>query len=293
MSIRNWTLLFLLSFIWGGSFFFNSVLVRQLDPLTITFGRTLLAAIALNIVIVAQGQRMPSSLSLWGAFALMGLLNNMIPFSLIAFGQQSIDSGLASIFNAVMPLFSVLLAHFFTADEKLTWNKMLGVLLGVVGVIVLIGPQSLRSIGTQTIAQLAVLGAALSYAVAAIYGRRFRGLSPLVPATGMLTCSAVLSLPLALWVDQFWTVQPTSTTVWALLGLALVSTAFAYILYFTILASAGATNISLVTLLIPLTALLLGVVFLDEQLTTALLIGMALVFAGLLTVDGRLVGVKT
>ncbi len=287
MSLKNWGLLFLLSAIWGGSFFFNGVLVQQLEPLTITFGRTLLAAIALNIVIVAQGQRMPTQLAIWGAFAVMGLLNNMIPFSLIAFGQKSIDSGLASIFNATMPLFSVMLGHFFTSDEKLTWNKLLGVVLGIIGVIVLIGPQALQSIGAQTIGQLAVLGAAFSYAVAAIFGRRFRGLPPLIPAAGMLTCSALLSLPFAVFMDRFYTVTPTAATIWAMLGLAIVSTAVAYILYFTILSSAGATNISLVTLLIPLTALVLGVLFLDETITTALMIGMLLIFSGLLAVDGR------
>lgn len=288
MNAKQWTLLLVLSLVWGGSFFFNAVLVRELGPITIAFGRTTLAAITLFIIMRIRRIAIPTAAKLWGQLAMMGLINNLLPFSLIAWGQRSVDSGLASILNATMPLWSVLLAHVLTSDEKLTSNKLLGVLLGLAGVVVLIGPEVLGGIGAQALGQMAVVGAAMCYAVAAIFGRRFRGMPSLIPAFGMLACTAVMSLPLALFVEQAAAVRPQAHTWLALLGLAIVSTAFAYILYFQLLAEAGATNASLVTLLIPLSALMLGIVFLDEQVSSSLLLGMGLIIGGLVAVDGRL-----
>lgn len=292
MSLKNWSILLFLSLIWGGSFFFNAVLVRELGPLTIAFGRTLIASIILIAVVYSRGLKMPSDFRLWGALAMMGFLNNLIPFSLIAWGQKSIDSGLASILNATMPVWAVLLAHLVTDDEKLKWNKAVGVALGLAGVVVLIGPEALRGLGSQVYAQLAVVGAAMSYAVAAIFGRRFRGLPPLVLAAGMLTCTAVLSLPIALVVERFWEIRPMPQTWFALLGLAILSTAFAYILYFYLLGEVGASNLSLVTLLIPASAVLLGFLFLDEQLNVSLLGGMGLIGSGLAAIDGRILALR-
>ena len=288
MNAKQWTMLIGLSLVWGGSFFFNAVLVRELGPITITFGRTALAAVVLLLVVRQQGIRLPTERTIWLQFAIMGLLNNLIPFSLIAWGQRSVDSGLASILNATMPLWSVLLAHLLTSDEKLTGNKLIGVLLGLAGVVVLIGPDALRGVGAQVLGQLAVMVAAISYAFAAIFGRRFRGLPALVPAVGMLLCTAIMSFPLALFVDRLWLVRPQPTLWLAMIGLAIISTALAYLLYFRLLGEAGVTNASLVTLLVPLSALLLGVVFLDEQLSATLLFGMGLIISGLVAVDGRL-----
>lgn len=280
-------MMLVLSLVWGGSFFFIAVLVRELGPFTIAFGRTSLAALMLLLIIRLRNIPFPSDPKILFQLAIMGLLNNLIPFSLIAWGQRSIDSSLASILNATMPLWSVLLAHLLTKDEKLTPNKLLGVLMGFCGVIVLIGPDALAGIGAQVLGQLAIMAAAISYAFAAIFGRRFRGLPSLVPAAGMLTSTAIMSLPLAFFIEGFTTLRPTPQIWLALIGLAIVSTAFAYILYFRLLSEAGVTNTSLVTLMIPLSALLLGVLFLGEQVTITLLLGMVLIIGGLIAVDGR------
>jgi drug/metabolite transporter (DMT)-like permease len=290
MGSLEWLLLIILSILWGGSFFFVGVAVKALPPLTIVVLRVGLAALALNLVVRVSGLQMPREWPLWKAFFGMGLLNNMIPFCLIVWGQTHIASGLASIFNATTPLFTVLVAHAFTKDEKLTGGRLSGILVGFAGVAVIIGPDSLDSLGTNTLAQFAVLGAALSYALAGVYGRRFKamGSAPLVTATGQVTASAILLGPIMLLVDQPWNLSMPSLPVWAaVLGLALVSTALAYIIYFRILATAGATNLLLVTFLIPVSAILLGAIFLGEQLAIKDFAGMGLICLGLAAIDGR------
>ena len=291
MGASEWVLLLILSVLWGGSFFFVGVAVKALPPFTIVALRVGLAAVVLNIVVRATGLRMPTDRRLWGAFFGMGLLNNMIPFCLIVWGQTHIASGLASIFNATTPLFTVIVAHAFTKDEKISGGRLGGILIGFIGVAVIIGLDSLGGLGTNTLAQFAVLVAALSYAFAGVYGRRFKsmGVAPLVTATGQVTASTILLTPLALVVDQPWTLTMPGVGVWsAIVGLALVSTALAYIIYFRILATAGATNLLLVTFLIPVSAILLGVFFLGEQLTDKDLAGMVLICFGLAAIDGRL-----
>jgi len=288
MGRKEWFFLFLLSTFWGGSYFFNKVILRELEPFALVFGRTTLAAIVLVVAVYATGRKLPSSLAAWKTFLVMGVINNLIPFSLIVWGQQYIDSGLASILNTTTPLISVVLAHFLTDEETLTVNRVVGLLLGIAGVTVIMGPGTLAGIGTQGWAQLAMLGAALSYALAGIYGRRFRGMPLIIPAAGMLTCSAVTMLPIVLLTGQFPRSQPGLTTWGALFGLAVLGTALAYLLYYHILTTAGATNVLLVTFLIPVSALLLGVLALGEHLGATMLAGMALIFAGLIVVDGRL-----
>jgi drug/metabolite transporter (DMT)-like permease len=220
----------------------------------------------------------------------MGLLNNVIPFSLIVWGQTQIGSGLASILNATTPLFTVVAAHFLTRDEQLTKARLTGILIGFSGVIIMIGHEALYGLGENMFAQLAILGAALSYSFAGIFGRRFQkmGIKPLVTATGQVSASSVLLIPLALFVDQPWNLPlPGWEVVGAVLGLALFSTSLAYILYFRILSTAGATNVLLVTLLIPLSAIVLGSTFLGEQLELKHFLGMGLISFGLLAIDGR------
>jgi drug/metabolite transporter (DMT)-like permease len=288
MTPVEWPLLIVLSILWGGSFFFSKVVLAELPPFTLVLGRVSLAAIVLNVVVVATGYRMPCSLGTWGSFMVMGTFNNLIPFSLIFWGQTQIASGLASILNATTPLWAVLLAHFFTTDEKLTPNRLSGVLLGLTGVVLIIGPAALRGLGLNFLAQVAVVGAALSYALAGKYGKRFKGIPPLVTATGQVTSTTVMLIPLVLLVDQPWTLSMPSTRPWrASLALALLSTAIAYGIYFRLLASAGATNLLLVTFLIPVSALLLGTVFLGERLSPNHFLGMALIGVGLAALDGR------
>ncbi|BBO69445.1 ABC transporter permease [Desulfosarcina alkanivorans] len=288
MGFQEWGLIIILSILWGGSFFFVGVAVQDMPPLTIVLCRVALASILLLAAVYLKGDRMPSSLALWGGFIVMGALNNLIPFSLIVWGQTHIESGLASILNGTTPIFSVILAHFLTKEERLTTNRMSGVLIGWVGVAVLIGFNSLRGFGIEVYGQIAVLGAALSYACAAIYGRRFKGLSPLVVATGMLCGSTIMMTPMALFVDQPWNLSPSIYSMAALFGLAAISTSLAYIIYFRVLSIAGPTNLLLVTFLIPLSAILLGVMFLGERLEWNAFVGMGLVFTGLIAIDGRL-----
>jgi len=291
MGGAEWAMLIALSALWGGSFFFNGVAVHGLPPLTIVVLRTGLGAVALWLFCRATGVRMPADRHIWLAFFVMGLLNNVVPFSLIVWGQTHIASGLAAILNATTPVFTVLVAHVMTADEKLTWNRLAGVVLGLAGVVVMIGPAALAGLGVAILAQIAVLGGALSYAFAGIFGRRFRamGISPAVTALGQVTASTLMLAPIALFVDHPWTLVPPGLSVWAaVLGLALLSTALAYILYFRILASAGATNVLLVTLLVPVSAIILGALVLGERLDPRHFAGMALIAIGLAAIDGRL-----
>lgn len=290
LSRTDWILLLALSGLWGGSFFFYKVLVGALPPVTIVLGRVALAAPPLALVITLRGEAWPRSKAVWLAFAGMGVLNNVIPFTLIVWGETRISSGLASILNATTPLFGVLVAHALTTTEKLTWRRGAGVLVGFAGVIVLIGPDAFSDLGGETlIGGAACLLAAVSYAFAGIYGRRFRGIPPLAVATGQLTTSAIIMTPLAFAIDRPWTLANPGLGAWAaLLALAFFSTAMAYILYFRLLATAGATNLLLVTFLLPISALLLGTLALGEVIAPNALVGMVLIAGGLAAIDGRL-----
>lgn len=289
MGLREWGLIVILSAIWGGSFFFVGVAVREMTPLTIVLCRVGLASMILLAVLRLTGRVLPTSPGIWGAFFVIGALNNLIPFSLIVWGQTHIDSSLAAILNATTPIFSVVLAHLLTGEERLTAGRMAGVLIGWVGVAVLIGIESLGGFGVQVLGQLAVVGASLSYACAAIYGRRFKAMDPVVVSTGMLCGSTIMMLPVALMVEQPWLLAPGAVTWAALIGLSAVSTSIAYIIYFRVLAVAGATNILLVTFLIPVSAIFLGVVVLGERPGWNAFGGMALIFMGLIAIDGRLI----
>lgn len=218
MTPLEWLLLLTLSVLWGGSFFFGEVALDELPPLTLVLGRVGLAAIALNLVVLVAGHQMPRDAKLWGAFLIMGALNSFIPFSLIFWGQTEITSGLASILNATTPLWTVVLAHLLTKDERLSRNKLAGIVFGLVGVVVMIGPAALGGVSLNVLAQLAVLGAALSYGFAGVFGRRFKrvGVNPLVTAAGQLTGSTIMMLPVALIADQPWTLPALSPTTWGL-----------------------------------------------------------------------------
>ncbi len=291
MGALEWGLLIALSILWGGSFFFVGIAVAELPPFTIVLLRVAIAAVALHLVLRVLGVTMPWDAKTWLAFFGMGLLNNAIPFSLIVWGQTHIASGLASVLNATTPLFTVLVAHVLTADERLTRARISGVLIGLAGVVLMIGPAAMADLGRDVLAQLAVLAAALSYALAGIFGRRFKrmGVAPLATAAGQVSASSLLMLPVALLADHPWTLpMPSLAALGAVLGLALLSTALAYYLFFRILAAAGAVNLLLVTFLIPVSAILLGCLILGEVLTLAEVIGMALIGAGLAAIDGRL-----
>jgi drug/metabolite transporter (DMT)-like permease len=288
MGRREWALLGALSLIWGSSFLMNAVALAELPPFTVVLGRIVPAALALVLWLRARGQRLPNSGRILAVMFLLGLINNLVPFSLIVWGQTRIPSGLAAILNASMPLWSVVLAHFATTDERLTPARGAGVVLGFLGVAVLIGP-SLLAGGGDLLGRLAVLGAAFCYASSAIVARRLlRGVPAPVAATGQALAATCLILPVVLVVDRPWTLAWPSLPVWgAVLWLSLLSTALAYLIFYRLLATAGATNTSLVTFLVPVTAVLLGVLVLGEPLALRQLGGMALIGLGLAVLDGR------
>jgi drug/metabolite transporter (DMT)-like permease len=287
MKPAEWGMLLILSIFWGGSFFFVEIALRDFQPFTLVFLRVILAALILISVVYMSGQRMPTSLRVWGAFLILGALNNAIPFSLIVWGQTRIDSGVASILNATTPIFTVLLAHMFTSDERLTLKKFFGVLVGFLGVYIMMKPELKDGFSWRGLGQVAVLGAAVSYSFAGIFGKRFKKTSPVVNSAGMLICSSLMMLPLAIIIDSPWSLSPSLEAVGAVLGISIISTVMAYLIYFRILASAGATNVLLVTFLIPISALLLGVGVLGEVIKVFEYIGMGCIFLGLIIIDGR------
>lgn len=289
MTARAWAQLLFLGAIWGASFFFGRIAVAEMPPLTLVLFRVAIAAVALQVYLAARGISFRPALSSAGPFLVLAALNNVIPFSLIFLGQTELGAGLAAVLNATTPFWTVLVANVLTEDERISWNKLAGIVAGIAGTAVMIGPGLIADLGGPVWAKFAIIGATVSYAFAAIYAKRFRGFDPAVTATGQLTASTVIMLPLVLAVDGTATLFAASLPVWAAVAaLALVSTALAYILYFSLIASAGATNASLVTLVVPVSAILLGVLFLAEHLEAYELAGMALIALGLVVIDGRL-----
>jgi len=292
MNGSDWLIMSVLALIWGGAFFFIGVAVRHVPPLTYVWLRVTIAAVALWIFVKARGGRLDLPKQVWGSIVLLAILNNALPFTLFGWGQTHIASGLASILNATTPIWGVLVAHFFTEDERMNPRKIAGVLLGFGGVATMIGPSLLSDIGSSALAQLACVAAALSYAFAGVWARRFKrlGISPLSITTGQLTAAAVVMLPVSMIAEHPWTRAFPPATAWAAIGaLAVVCTAFGYVLYFKLIDGAGATNAMLVTLLVPPVAILLGSLFLGETLAPQDFAGLALIALGLAAIDGRLI----
>ena len=291
MGLVQWSMLVLLSMLWGGSYFFVEIALEEWSPLLIVAVRIVVASIVIWGIVLAAGLPIPRSRTAWMAFFFMGLLNNVFPFLLIVWGQKEIESGLAAILTAAAPIFSVIVAGVWLKDEPVTRPKLLGAVLGLIGVAVLIGPSALAGLDANLLAQLAVLGGALSYAFAGVYARRFTrmNIDPIVAAAGQLLMSSLIMILLASLFEAPSQLIESSARVWIAVGLmAVFSTALAYILYFRLLASAGATNAILVTLLIPVTAILLGSLILDERLLWMHFLGMAVIGLGLSVIDGRL-----
>lgn len=290
MSALAWSLLLALSVLWGGSFFFVAVAVAEIPPLTLVVLRVGIAAGLLWAALPLLGVAPPRGARAWGAIAVMAVLNNIIPFTLIVWAQQTLPSGLAAILNATTPLWTVLVAHALTAEERATPGRVAGVALGFGGVAAMMGPDVWGGAAAAGLATLAMLAATLSYAFAGIWGRRFRaaGVAPMRAAVGQVSIAALALAPVALAIDAPWRLAaPSAGAIGAVLGLAALSTALAYVLYFRILALAGAVNLALVTFLIPVSAVLLGTLFLDESLAPRHLAGMALIGLGLAAIDGR------
>jgi drug/metabolite transporter (DMT)-like permease len=300
MNLRtaDWVAFVVLATVWGGSFLLFKILDDAgLPSLTIVFARVLLAAIALLVVMRVRGAALPADRTSWRDFAVMGVLNNIAPYALLVWAETLIPSGTAAILNATTPIFAVIVNGLVLRIEPLRAATLAGIALGFGGVVELVGPAALAHLAIASLAQLACLGAGVSYAFAGAYGRRLRarGIDPLASATGQLCASSIVLMPLTVLVDRPWTLPLPSFGMWvALVLLALVCTAFAYILYFSILQSAGSTNALLVTMLIPVSALALGALFLGETIDTRAIAGTVLIATGLIAVDGRaFVAVKT
>lgn len=289
MTVRDWGLLILLSFLWGGAFFLAAVAVREVPPLTIVLARTGIAALVLAAVIRPGGDAWPLLRRAVPAFAIMGLLNNLVPFSLLFWAQTMIPSGLAAILNATTPIFSILVAHVVLADERMTAQRAIGIGFGFLGVVVLIGHPGLAGEGLALTGMLACLGAALSYAVSGAFGRvMLKGVRPEVSAAGMLTAASLVLVPAALLVDGLPDAMPSPATWAALAYLALAASAVAYILFYAVLTLAGAGNLGLVTLLVAPVAIVLGALLFGERLSAGALAGFGLIALGLAVLDGRI-----
>lgn len=287
MTPADWLLLGGLSILWGGSFLFIAVAVREVPPLTLVLVRTLIGGLMLLAVARLGGQALPRDLGTLAGLALLGVVGNLIPFSLISFGQTLIPSGLTAILNATTPLWTVVLL-WLIRGERIGAVKLVGLVLGVAGVALLLAPKVAGGEQARLVGALAILGAALSYGAAGVWAVRFKHLPPAVISAVTLLATAAMVTPASLVLDRPWTLSPSLEAIGALLALSLVSTGFAYLMFYRIMNRAGPTNASLVTFLVPVSAILLGALVLGERLDWTAFAGMAVIFSGLAAIDGRL-----
>lgn len=289
LSPRAWAELCLLSFIWGGSFLSIRIALDEIPFVTSVAYRVGIAALALWLVVICRGSSVPRDPRIWGAFLVMGLLNNVIPFSLMAWGQLHIETGLTSILNAATAIFGVLVAAMVFADERLTLNKAIGVGMGFMGVAIAIGLHNFQSFDLRSLAQVAVIIGTIFYALSSAWARlRLKDLAPEVAAAGMLTSASIVMIPAAMMIDGTPETLPSPAALTAVGYYALVATAFAYLLYYRVLALAGSGNLMLCTLLVAPVAITLGALVRDEALSANAFLGFALLAAGLVILDGRL-----
>lgn len=289
MTARQWALIALLSLFWGGSFFFNAIARPEVPTFTLVLLRVGGGALILIVSALALGHQFPRTVREWRDFAVMGALANAIPFVLIVFAQTRITSGMASVLNASAPLWTALIAHAFTSDDKLTPQRGLGVAVGLAGVATLVGPAALQTMGADIWGMAAVIAATMSYGFAGLWGRRFKFVPPIVMSAAQLVCSTALLLPFAVVLEHPWDQPvPSLPALASIAALAIFSTALGFLIFFQIMAEAGATNAMLVTLLVPVSATLLGVLVLHEPLTPQQIAGGLLIAAALLIIDGRL-----
>lgn len=291
MSSADWGVIMLLSLLWGGAFFMIELGLRGFPPNTLVFLRMALAVPPMLLILKIMGHHMPRDRQSWQRLFVLGAINAAFPFILFFWGQTRIESGLASILNATTPLWGVVTAHFLTKDEKAAPARVIGVLLGLAGIIVMVGTEALGGISGSVLAQLACLAATLLYALAAVYARTLSQttMTPLVIATGQVVTAAIIMLPVMLMVDQPWALPSAGWDAWAgALGLAIPSTAIAYFFYFRLIDRAGASNAMLVAFIMPVVAIILGVVALGETVEAKEIAGAVLIALGLIAIDGRL-----
>lgn len=287
----GWGLIAILSILWGGAFFLIEVGLRSYPPMTLVLMRLALAVPPMWLAMRFMGERLPGEPRIWALLSVVGALNCALPFALFFWGQQYLDSGYASILNATTPLWGVITAHFLTSDERATPARVIGVLIGMAGIVVMVGPEAMKGLSNDLLAQVACIISTIFYSFAAIYGRRLSqtALTPMAVATGQTITAALLMVPIVLLMDQPWTMAaPRLDSTVAGLTLALFSTALAYALYFRLIDRAGASNAQLVAFIMPVLAVILGIAFLGESLNGGQIAGAALIALGLVVIDGRL-----
>lgn len=273
-------LLLLLAALWGGSYTFIKLGVETIPPVTLIAARTLIAGAILVAIIRWRGLSLPRDLATWRLFLFQACLNSVLPFTLIAWAERSVDAGLATILNATTPVFVFLLTLAFAAQRKLDLRKAFGVAAGLAGIMLVVGVEAIGGLGGEFVPQLAIVLATISYACAALFGRNFTGLDPLMPAAGSLLCGAAILLPLSLIVDRPWTLAPSQASILALLALAAFSTALAFAIYFRLIRTLGPVGTTSVSYLRVPFGVTIGIVFLGEHLSPTAWIGLALVVIG-------------
>ncbi|HWM47377.1 MAG TPA: EamA family transporter [Xanthobacteraceae bacterium] len=273
-------LLLLLATVWGASYTFIKLGVASIPPVTLIASRTVIAGAVLLAIMAAKGVAMPRDGQTWRRFLIQAAINSAIPFTLIAWAEKTVDASLATILNSTSPIFTFLLTLTMTRHEPATLAKLFGVAMGLLGICLVIGVDALGGLGHNVAAQLAIVFATICYAGAAVFGRHFRGLHPLVPAAGSMICGAALLIPFSLILEKPWTLMPSASSIAALLGLALISTAFAFVLYFRLIQTLGSIGVTAQAYLRVPIGVLLGVVFLGESLSVAAAIGLVCIVLG-------------
>lgn len=275
-------LLLMLSTLWGASYTFIKIGVETIPPVTLIAARTLIAGLVLALILRWRGVRWPRDRATWARFTVQACLNSVVPFTLIAWAETAIDASLAVILNAMTPIFTFLLTAFVTRHEAITARKGFGVAAGLMGASLIVGFEAFGGLGKNLWPQLAIVAATISYAGAAIFGKSFRDLDPMVPAAGSLVAGAVLLLPLCIMIDRPWTLAPSGRSLIALVALAVVSTALAFSIYFRLIQTLGSVGATAQAYLRVPVGMAIGMVFLDEQPQPAVWFGLAFVMAGVI-----------
>lgn len=287
--VLDLALLLALATLWGASYTLIKIGVATIPPITFIAARTLIAGGILLAILRLRGMRLPSDGATWKRFMFQACLNSVIPFTMIAWAEQSVDAGLATILNSTSPIFTFLLTVFLTQHEAATARKLFGVVAGITGILLIVGLEALNGLGHDLWAQLAIVAATICYAGASIFGRGFKGLDPMMPAAGSLTCGAAILLPLSLAVDRPWTLAPSMESVWALIGLSVFSTALAFVIYFRLLATLGSVGTTAQAYLRVPIGVGIAILFLGETPTSTMLAGLVCVIASVaaMTIPSR------
>src|SRR5215469_7075773 len=273
-------LLLLLATLWGASYSFIKVGVATIPPITLIAGRTLIAGLLLLAIMRWRALRMPTDRATWGRFAFQACLNSVIPWTLIAWGEGTVDAGLATILNSAAPIFTFLFTALVTRHEAASPRKLFGVIAGMAGICLIVGVKAFDRVGEELLAEIAIVAATICYAGGAIFSRGFAGLDPMAPAAGSLLCGTAVLIPLGLLIEQLWTATPSASSIWALLGLAVFSTAAAFVVYFRLIQTLGSVGTTAQAYLRVPIGVALSVTFLGERLSPTAWIGLACVVAG-------------